>query len=53
VIKFIKKKKKMSETSTNEMKLIFTNDFKQDSYKILEITKELADELEKKEKETK
>ncbi|KAG4108214.1 hypothetical protein H8356DRAFT_1022876 [Neocallimastix lanati (nom. inval.)] len=43
----------MSETSTNEMKLIFTNDFKQDSYKILEITKELADELEKKEKETK
>ena len=43
----------MSEKTFTESKLIFSNDFKQDTYKILEITKELADELEEKKGETK
>ncbi|ORX81970.1 hypothetical protein BCR32DRAFT_292942 [Anaeromyces robustus] len=43
----------MVDSTENDIKLIFANDFKQDTYKILEITKELADELEEKKKETK
>ncbi|OUM57731.1 hypothetical protein PIROE2DRAFT_17185 [Piromyces sp. E2] len=47
------KKKIMTNDTTKDIKLIFSDDFKQDTFKIIEITKELADELEENKKDTK
>jgi len=43
----------MTEDIAKDIKLIFSDDFKQDTFKIIEITKELADELEENAKDTK
>ncbi|ORX47534.1 hypothetical protein BCR36DRAFT_355504 [Piromyces finnis] len=43
----------MPKDTTNNIKLIFSDDFKQDAFKIIELTKELADELEENKENTK